>query len=399
MPNHLILEYWSDSEISDLILLKNQGKLWEYIFNYLNKKYNTNRTHGSVRKAYERYRNNFDMSNKEVQFKQLKEIARTKRSNSKTTKENRIILNNFIDWDDILESVKSIVLKNNKLKFKIPKFKTSKEKSSMTIELMLSDLHFGKITKDFNKEIARKRMGELLASMIREITNHRKIFNVDRIIVALIGDMIESYTMHGIESTMSCEMGNSEQIQFAIEALFWDVFAPLGALGIKIDVPAVTGNHDRTEKNMTYNNPGRENVTYIIYKTLKMLCIASGFKNINFIIPDEPYCVLEIYGDLALYEHCPSSRSNTTVALEKAIFDRSSQIGKLITFYRYGHFHQNVMHDRGRMIGNGSLPGNDSYSEIKGYKSHPTQVINFYIKTKTRPTSFYKSFPVYLGQV
>jgi len=41
--------------------------------------------------------------------------------------------------------------------------------------------------------------------------------------------------------------------------------------------------------------------------------------------------------------------------------------------------------------------GQDSYAEIKGFNTSAGQTINYYVDTKARPSSFYYSFPVYLG--
>ena len=78
-------------------------------------------------------------------------------------------------------------------------------------------------------------------------------YNVERIIISLLGDIMESYTMHGSESSLSCEFGNPRQIYSAIKVLFDEIFLPIAMTGIKIDVPSVAGNHDRTEVNRTFN--------------------------------------------------------------------------------------------------------------------------------------------------
>ena len=398
----ILKRQWTDNQIIDIKALReNHGLEFTEIADYINKKYDVQRTGDSISGAYKRYKNLYEVDSKKTYFNHLKEIARTKRNNSKIGKENRIILNNAIDYEDILESIKVIVspFGNNKEKIFKPKKGKNKKKSKrgMTIEIMLSDLHYGKLTKEFDAKIARERMRELCSVTINEIKSESKEYNVERIIIAMLGDMIESYTMHGLESSSSCEMGNSEQIQLAIESLFWDFITPICALGIKVDIPAVTGNHDRTEKNRTYNNPGKSNVTYIIYKTLEMLCESKGFTNATFYIPDGPYQDLEIYGDTVLYEHGDNSGNGSRQSLEKTIYNRSSQIGKIITFYRLGHFHFETMFGRGRAIINGNLPGQDSYGDTKGYVSHSSQTLNFYIKTNKRPNSFFKTFPVYLG--
>jgi hypothetical protein len=85
-------------------------------------------------------------------------------------------------------------------------------------------------------------------------------------------------------------------------------------------------------------------------------------------------------------------------AYEAHIHKRSKQIGATIKFFRMGHYHKGLIQDRGRVIICGSLCGQDSYSEVNGYSSQPTQTITFYIEhNDTYPDSFYYSFPIFLG--
>ena len=76
--------------------------------------------------------------------------------------------------------------------------------------------------------------------------------------------------------------------------------------------------------------------------------------------------------------------------------NRSKQLGKVIDFGRFGHYHEYACYDRGRIIINESVCGQDSYANVLGHSSTAGQTINYYIETKTRPTCFFKSFPVWL---
>ena len=293
----------------------------------------------------------------------------------------------------VTDAIKGLDLKP----VKINKPSEHKEsKSNMTVELLISDVHYGKKSKTFNLEVCRRRLQELTSVVLREIEDHKRIFNVERMILALLGDILESYTMHGIESTLSCEFGNSKQIQSAIESLFKDIIYPIAKTGIKIDIPCVTGNHDRTEHSRTYNDPGLNNLTWVIYNSLKLLCEASSIDNVTFYIPTESYIVLPIYKNHCLYEHGDNAKANTKNAFEALVTARSKQVGKVIDFARFGHYHQNDCYDRGRIIVNESVCGQDSYANVLGHSSTAGQVMNFYIETDERPTCFYKSFPIYL---
>jgi hypothetical protein len=300
---------------------------------------------------------------------------------------------------EVAEALKTVPLKA----IEIPTPKPSKtRKADMTMEFMLSDIHYGKLVpgnKPVNLSVIRSRVRHAVSVLLREIEQHKDIFNVERLIIAVIGDVIESYTMHGLESAIGCEFGNPRQIDEAVESLWFDVLVPLAKTGMKLDFVGVPGNHDRTEPKKTMNKPGENLVTWIIYKGLERLAKVSGMKNVTFHIPKEGFYVLDIYGSPCLYEHTDEMSAPDRRQFERLIQDRSKQTGKQIHFLRGGHWHESMNIDRGRIIINESVPGQDGFSETKGYNSSAGQTINYYIKTDKRPTPFYKSFPVYLNHI
>ena len=159
-------------------------------------------------------------------------------------------------------------------------------------------------------------------------------------------------------------------------------------------MPAVTGNHDRTEHSRTMQEPGVNNLTWIIYKSLEELCQISGFKNVKFQIPTGSYIILDIYNNTVLYEHGDNVKGTTKKSFETLIENRSRQSGISIDFGRFGHWHDYMCFDRGRIIVNESVCGLDSYASVMGFNSKAGQTINFYVDTKNRPNCFYYSFPV-----
>lgn len=300
---------------------------------------------------------------------------------------------------EITESLKVVPVK----KVEIPKPKASRtRKAEMTIEFMLSDIHYGKLVpgeNPVNLSVIRARVRHAVSVLLREIEQHQAFFNVERLIVAVIGDVIESYTMHGLESAIGCEFNNPRQIDEAVESLWFDVLVPLAQTGLKLDFVGVSGNHDRTELKKTANKPGENLVTWIIYKGLERLAKVAGMTNVTFHIPKESFYVLDIYGSPCLYEHTDETSAPDRNQFERLIQKRSKQVGKQIHFLRGGHWHESINIDRGRIIINESVPGQDGYSETKGYNSSAGQTINYYIKTDKRPTPYYRSFPVYLNHI
>lgn len=283
--------------------------------------------------------------------------------------------------------------------YKIPKRAKSKKTTNMTIELMVSDVHYGKKSDTFDLETCRNRMRLLSEVFLSEMEKKQNNFNVERVILALLGDILESYTMHGLESAISCEFGNSRQMTEAINSLFWDLIMPIAMTGVQIDIPCVPGNHDRSETNRTFNYPGENNLSYTVYTVLEMLCKAYSLTNVNLYITKDSYCVLDVYGNHVLYEHGDNVRNTQKGTILNHLADRSRQEKKQISMIRLGHWHEYVCYDRGRAIINESVCGQDSFAKVKGFDSKVGQTINFYVETENRPNSFYYSFPVDLGQV
>jgi hypothetical protein len=296
--------------------------------------------------------------------------------------------------DSCMRALKGLTVEKHKVKKSTIKSKGKK----MTMEAMLSDLHYGKKTKIVNLAVLRSRLQAFRDVFLFELESKEKVgYQVEKIIVAMIGDLIESFSMHGLESAMSSEFGNAEQIQSAITSLYEDFLLPIALLGKPVHCPCISGNHDRTEREKTFNKPGKSYVSWIIYNTLKELCKAAKLTNVTFDIPEESFTTVTVYGSVVLYEHGDKLKKPDKISMETKIINRQKQLGKTIHMARFGHWHEYICVDRGRAIVNESLPGPDSYSVENGYTSSPGQVINFYIETKNRPTSFYYSFPVFLG--
>jgi hypothetical protein len=390
-------EAFTDSQLADIILYRQQGEEWDKLVQKFNKKWNTAKTTDSIKHAYRRYKDYFEMDSTASQVKHLKEIRNSKQTSAKNARENRALLDFLNNKDDVLKELEEMVKRSAKIKpVKFKKQKKTSGKKKSTLELLLSDLHFGKQTKTFNLAIARQRMQDLCRTTLAEIERSSLTYNVERIILALMGDLIESSTMHGVESAMGCEFGNSKQITSAVESIFFDVILPIAKTGIKVDVPGIPGNHDRTQQNRTYNDPGQENTTYIVYRMLQLLSEAHGLTNVTFYTTDGPYIMLDIYGSKVLYEHGDNVNNYNRESLEKLMNKRQSQLKTVLDFFRLGHFHDYVCYGRGKIIVNGSLTGQDSFADVLGYDAMAQQILNQYVETTHRPTPFFRSFPIYL---
>jgi len=354
-----------------------------------------------IQLCYEKYKNIFQ--EKDNHIRTLKSIHRTKRGNSYTAKENRIILEEWNKRDDIIQAIENRIKKISLTKYKIPKYPKSKKKKNMTLELLFSDVHYGKYIDNIdgnfvNCEEIRRRVRKISESIIKEIERESKSFNVEKLILAMIGDIIENAEMHIMESQKGCEFGSSRQIDEAIESIWFDLLLPLALTGIQIHVPCITGNHDRNGTKKTYQKPGEDNFTYVIYKALKRMAEQSDLKNVTFDIVRGIYTSVDVYGNTIVYEHGDELKNINRDTMNNLMSKRQTQLGKVVHFYRVGHFHEPVTYGQGRLMVNGSVPGQDDYAEGKGFASEALQILNYYVETEKRNTCFFRSFPIYLQQ-
>lgn len=390
-------KFFSEGEIAWIIKTKEQSNnllTWGEIAELYNKKFYGDKNFDDIKHAYHRNKNMFSDDNFVVST--LKATARQKQANATNAKENRTVISAWNNRDDILEAIKDAVRVVKKITM-IPKApKLSKDKPNMTLEILISDVHIGKLTETFNHEILQKRLKQIATTVLKEIQRAQVHYNVERVIVAFIGDLQESASMHGVESRKGCEFGDSKQIFEGIRCFFSLLLLPLAGTGIPISCVGVTGNHDRTDENRTYFKPGEENLTWITYNALKLLCEQTGLKHITWDIPTGPFTTLDIYGETVLYEHYDNTKgSDIRKGIENLMGKRTNQLKKPIHFIRGGHYHEPMEFGIGKIIVNGNIPGDDSYAEIHGFNCEPSQTLNFYIErtksdTVKRRTSFYK---------
>ncbi|KWI10917.1 hypothetical protein [Burkholderia ubonensis] len=272
----------------------------------------------------------------------------------------------------------------------------------LTVEILLSDLQIGKLSGTYNTDIAFNRLralGEALLFQIKQKVDAG--YNVERIILAIIGDIIESDKKHD-NSARATDTGTAQQIHDATVGIFEFILKPLAQLGIQLDVPCVTGNHDWDGHGITQFRPGREQLSYPLYKALELLCHTARMDHVRFDIPDGVFTTAHIYGQTVLYEHGVGV-SVTEQAMKTHKIKRSEQLGKYITFFRMGDKHNVCSFNSGQYVVNGAFFGSDNegveYSSIAGFSSVPAQWMGFHTPRDDSRFTLYDSFVIQLAHV
>lgn len=387
---------YTDRQIKLIKDLRNSGLEWEEVADKFNDEFYDDferKSANAMRKTYDRYRHD-DIEDDTI-IKNLKTSRVYARSNAKLKKENNKILDNLITIDGFLKELKTLLNESEIKKYKIPKVSKSKVKRKAVVEAVISDLHVGLKTKSYDYDILRKRLQKYSEVLFNEIESYSEKYQIEFIQILALGDIIQSATMHK-DSKNSCHLTNAEQLAFSVECIFNDVILPIALTGHKIKFLGICGNHDREASDRFTANPGITYFTYTIYKTLEMLCEQSGLVNVEFEIPTDAYSIYEIFGHYFLAEHGYLVRKKSVDCMENMLVKRSTQHNVILSGIRIAHFHEDLVGSQGRYIVNGSTVSDDHFGNGLGYKSRPSQLINYYIEDNSNETSYNHSFSVNL---
>jgi predicted phosphodiesterase len=387
---------FTDKQIELIVELREEGLQWAEVAQRVSKAGGSKRTAEAVRHAWRAY-GPTEIGSADAQVALLKSARRAKQTASKDRKFAAAVTDVLNFQDDLVDRIQELIRGAT-----FPKPSASKPpkhddaKRNMTKELLISDVHVGKRTETFDLAVCEDRLNQVVKATLDDIERDSKTYNVERLVVAMLGDLIENFEMHGLESARGCEFGNAEQVEKAIALLFHCLLVPLAETGIPITAVGIAGNHDRTEPARSHHDVGKTYLTWVIYSTLELLCKAAKINNIEFKIPYGPYHVESIYGNNVLYEHGDLVRRLERERLERQLSRRQTQVGKVLHFMRIGHFHEPTVFGQGRVIVNGSVPGQDSFADSLGFDSQAVQMLVDYIETDNRPTCFFRAFPIYL---
>lgn len=333
-------------------------------------------------------------------------LAKTRNAmatNNELRRDNRALIDALGTKEDFLDGIEKAVTLLRKTK-PVNHIKVSKHGTPVTVEILLSDLQIGKLSSEYNTPVARSRVQAYTAAILMQIQQKIDLgFKVERIILAIIGDIIESDKKHD-NSARATDTGTAQQIHDATVALFCDVIEPLARLGIPMDVPCVTGNHDWDGHGITMFRPGREQLSYPLYKALELLNNARGYSHVTFDVVDGSFAHQEIYGQRVLYEHGVGV-SVTEASMKAHKIKRSEQAGQYITYFRMGDKHNVCIFNSGQYVVNGAFFGSEGtgieYSSIAGYSSVAAQWMGFHCPRKDGDGRFtlYDQFVIQLAHI
>ncbi len=274
--------------------------------------------------------------------------------------------------------------------------------TAVTVEILLSDLQIGKLSPGYNTQVARRRLFEYGRALLFQINQKAAAgYRVERIVLGLLGDIIESDKKHA-NSARATDTGTAEQMFDAQLGLFEFIVEPLARLGIAMDVVCITGNHDWDDHGLNMFEPGKQQLSWPLYKGLELVTRRSGYENVTFDVPEGSYSIVDFYGQKALYEHGVGV-ANTEASMKAHKIKRAEQERSHLTYFRMGDKHTVTTFNGGQMVVNGAFfgagPGGTEYSGIAGYSSVPAQWMGFHVARTDKRLSLYDQFVVQLDHI
>jgi predicted phosphodiesterase len=241
--------------------------------------------------------------------------------------------------------------------------------------LHLSDLHINEQINlrhnVFNVDVAAKRLQ-------KHVDNAKKVFksyNVDEVLVAFTGDLMNSDRRLD-ELLMNAT--NRANATFVAVDILQQVILDLNK-DFNVRCSNVTGNESRVGKDIGWvNDIGQDNFDFMIYNTLAY--VFNGSKGVTFLPPDDTFVekVVNVAGQNILLIHGHNGFAHDTDRKVAAKFGQYAQQGIILKYVICGHIHSAVISDiHARSSG---LPGSNNYSQnalnLTGKASQNIYIVN-----------------------
>ena len=232
------------------------------------------------------------------------------------------------------------------------------ETQGTSLCLVLSDLHFGKHTKWFDMEEAKKRLLGIPDALANKTEN---LTELDEIVIILAGDLVEGEDIYPTQNN-HIECSAIEQTQICSEST-WEMILKFRALfpKVRIRIETVPGNHGRVSK--TANE--KTNWDNVVYMILSMIAKKHDDDKIIMNCNFETFRTFMVKDKVGMANHHGVKHTGTSNMREKVA---GWITGKQFDFMVHGHWHEwHVGNWLGRFVmGNGCMCGPDDLAEQMG---------------------------------
>ncbi len=270
--------------------------------------------------------------------------------------------------------------------------------------LLLSDTHVGKVVEpeqtlgfgEYNFNVFLARLKYLEESTISIIQNHTTM-QIDELVVALLGDMLDGALNHGVEAGQRSTLFS--QYYGAAHAIA-QCIRNIAAHVPKVRIKTVVGNHTRWMNQRKMPTENRfSNLDMFLYALIEAL--TKDIKNVAWDLDCQPFSIFEVQGWTFHAAHGDHWRGG-----DKALGIPNHAIGRELStktqlfakhkrqaphYYVTGHLHRSIQlpHALGDVTINGGFPGLDNYSLAENFNPvDPTQRL-FFVHPKYGKTAEY----------
>lgn len=287
----------------------------------------------------------------------------------------------------------------------IKKFRKATKSTPQSAVLLFSDTHVGKVVLpqqtlgfgryDFPTFLARLKYLE--ESTVSILQNHTTV-DVDELVIAMLGDMLDGALSHGVEAGQRNTLFSQFYLAAHATAQFLRALAPHVP---KIRVKTVVGNHTRWQSQKRMPTENRfSNLDMFFYALVEAL--TKDITSIEWQLDAQPFSIFEVQGFTFHAAHGDHLRGG-----DKAMGIPNHAIGREIStktqlfakhgrqaphYYVTGHLHRGIQlpHALGDVTINGGFPGLDNYGLMENFNPvDPTQTL-FFIHPKFGKTAEYK---------
>jgi hypothetical protein len=261
--------------------------------------------------------------------------------------------------------------------------KTPKHKSSpQTAVLMFSDTHCGQVI-DADQTLGFGNYGfpqflrrlRRLETGIISIRQDHTTMPIDKLVVAMIGDMIHGNLAHSVEAGQANTLFTQFYCAGHAIAQFLRNLSPYFP---SVEIETAVGNHPRwsTQHKMPTDNR-YSNLDMFLYAYVQAL--TKDVPSIKWNLDKQPFALFDVQGFTFFAGHgdhlrggdkalgIPNHAIARQVSTTSQLFSKAGR--KAPNYYLFGHFHRPITlpHAQGEVIINGGFPGMDGFGLMNSF--------------------------------
>jgi len=256
-----------------------------------------------------------------------------------------------------------------------PRFTTGKRPAGKKLPqrvavLLLSDWQLGQLVRmvdtggmnSFSWDVAERRAARLVAAAVGHIENTLHAYRVDRVIFALLGDIVEGHDVFNGQPWQLEKDAAMQAIDGAdlMTSVLTGIMEPFASAGVKFDVYAVPGNHGKPGGRRGGATPATFSFDYLLYEFMRRAL--SRWPLDHVAVEPAGRLLFEAAGHICLMTHGNEVRGwggFPYYGLDKAHARLTLELDTLFTYWLLGHWHADATlpAGRGKRIVNGNAVG------------------------------------------